>query len=274
MSESTEIKDQETGQDTVKEEVETPQVEAASDVVDTAEDVVETASDVVDTAQDVVETEVVEAAPAPVAEPEEPAQPEVEAAAEEEEEPEPEPAIKVYDNPAFKWYIVNVRTSCENTAKAQIEERATSKGLLEKFGNILVPAENVVELVKGKKATRSRKFFPGYIFVQMDLTDETWHLVKSCSKVTGFVGGGKRPPEVPEHEVMKVTQQMETGAEKAIPKVKFVLGESVTVIDGPFSNFNGTVEEINQEKGKVKVLVSIFGRPTPVELDFVQVEKA
>ena len=185
-----------------------------------------------------------------------------------------EGGIKKFDNPALKWYIVNVRTSCENTAKASIEERARSKGLEDKFGNILVPAENVVELVKGKKATRSRKFFPGYIFVQMELTDETWHLVKSASKVTGFVGGTNRPPEVPEHEVMKVTRQMETGAEKVIPKVKFTIGESVTVIDGPFSNFNGTVEEINQEKGKVKVLVSIFGRPTPVELDFVQVEKS
>lgn len=198
-----------------------------------------------------------------------------EAAAEEEaEEEKAEPVVKTYDNPNFKWYIVNVRTSCENTAKASIEERARSKGLEDKFGNVLVPSENVVELVKGKKATRSRKFFPGYIFVQMELSDETWHLVKNASKVTGFVGGGNRPPEVPEHEVMKVTQQMETGAEKAIPKVKFVVGESVTVIDGPFSNFNGTVEEINQEKGKVKVLVSIFGRPTPVELDFVQVEKS
>jgi transcriptional antiterminator NusG len=183
--------------------------------------------------------------------------------------------VKKFENPNLKWYIVNVRTSCENTAKAQIEERARSKGLEGKFGNILVPAENVVEMVKGKKATRSRKFFPGYIFVQVELTDETWHLVKSCSKVTGFVGGGNnRPPEVPEHEVMKVTRQMETGAEKSIPKVKFILGEAVTVTDGPFSNFNGTVEEINQEKGKVKVLVSIFGRPTPVELDFAQVEKS
>jgi transcriptional antiterminator NusG len=187
---------------------------------------------------------------------------------------EAEGQVKKFDNPNFKWYIVNVRTSCENTAKAQIEERARSKGLGDKFGNILVPAENVVELIKGKKATRSRKFFPGYIFVQMELSDITWHLVKSCSKVTGFVGGGNRPPEVPEHEVLKVTKQMETGAEKSIPKVKFIIGEAVTVTDGPFSNFNGTVEEINQEKGKVKVLVSIFGRPTPVELDFVQVEKS
>jgi transcriptional antiterminator NusG len=131
----------------------------------------------------------------------------------------------------------------------------------------------VVELVKGQKQTRSRKFFPGYIFIQMALNEDTWHLVKSASKVTGFVGGQK-PSPVPENEVTKVTQQMAMGAEKPKQKVKFALGESVTVIDGPFSNFNGTVEEINEDKGKVKVLVSIFGRPTPVELDFIQVEKS
>jgi transcriptional antiterminator NusG len=173
----------------------------------------------------------------------------------------------------LKWYIVNTQTGCEGTAKASIEERARSLRMEESFGQILIPSENVVELVKGKKATRARKFFPGYIFVQMVMTEKTWHLVKSASKVTGFVGGKVKPPEVPEEEVMRVTRQMEVGAEKVIPKVKFSIGESVTVIDGPFSNFNGTVEEINQEKGKVKVLVSIFGRPTPVELDFVQVEK-
>lgn len=172
-----------------------------------------------------------------------------------------------------KWYIVNTQTGCEGTAKASIEERARSNKMEHLFGDILIPAENVVELVKGKKATRSRKFFPGYIFVKMNLTDETWHLVKNASKVTGFVGGKVRPPEVPEHEVLRVTQQMESGAEKPKPKVKFSVGESVMVVDGPFSNFNGTVEDINQEKGKIKVLVSIFGRPTPVELDFVQVEK-
>ena len=194
-------------------------------------------------------------------------------ATDEEAEDEPESVVKKFDNPNLKWYIVNVRTSCENTAKASIEERARSKGMEQYFGNILVPAENVVELVKGKKATRSKKFFPGYIFVQMEMVDQAWHLVKNASKVTGFVGGGTRPPEVPESQVMQVTQQMETGAEKAIPKIKFTVGEAVTVIDGPFSNFNGTVEEVNQEKGKVKVLVSIFGRPTPVELDFIQVEK-
>lgn len=182
--------------------------------------------------------------------------------------------VTLNQNPNLRWYIVNTQTSCENVAKKAIEERIRSKGVEQYFGEILVPAENVVELVKGKKATRSRKFFPGYIFVQMELSDNTWHLVKSSSKVTGFVGGKGRPPEVPAEEVARVTKQMEVGAEKPKPKVSFSVGEGVVVIDGPFSNFNGSVEEINEEKGKVKVLVSIFGRPTPVELDFVQVEKA
>lgn len=172
-----------------------------------------------------------------------------------------------------KWYIVNVQTGCEATAKSAIEERIRSQKYEEHFGDILIPAENVVELVKGQKQTKSRKFFPGYIFVNMHLNDETWHLVRHSSKVSGFVGGKTRPPEVPEHEVVRVTQQMVVGAEKPKQKVKFSLGESVTVVDGPFSNFNGTVEEINEDKGKVKVLVSIFGRPTPVELDFIQVQK-
>lgn len=177
------------------------------------------------------------------------------------------------DTSKLKWYIVNTQTSCEAIAKSSIEERIRSLNMGDRFGEILIPAENVVELVKGKKATRSRKFFPGYIFVQMLMTDETWHLVKNASKVTGFVGGKVKPPEVPEHEVMRVTKQMAQGAEKVAPKVRFTVGESVQVIDGPFSGFNGAVEDINPEKGKVKVLVSIFGRPTPVELDFVQVEK-
>jgi len=171
-----------------------------------------------------------------------------------------------------KWYIVNVHTGCESTAKSSIEERIRSLKKEDFFGEILIPSENVVELVKGQKQTRSRKFFPGYIFVQMSLNEETWHIVKSASKVTGFVGGSK-PSPVPENEVVRVTQQMATGAEKPKAKVRFSVGENVTVIDGPFNNFNGTVEEINEEKGKVKVLVSIFGRPTPVELDFIQVER-
>lgn len=175
-----------------------------------------------------------------------------------------------------KWYIVNVQTGCEATAKSAIEERIRSKKMEECFGDILIPAENVVQLVKGQKQAKSRKFFPGYIFINMHLNDESWQLVKASSKVTGFVGGGPktRPPEVPEAEVLRVTQQMAGIAEKPRAKINFSTGESVTVVDGPFSNFNGTVEEINEEKGKVKVLVSIFGRPTPVELDFVQVEKA
>lgn len=172
-----------------------------------------------------------------------------------------------------KWYIVNTHTGCEATAKSAIEERIRSLKKEDFFGDILIPAENVVELVKGQKQTRSRKFFPGYIFINMALSDVTWHLVKGAAKVTGFVGGQK-PSPVPEAEVTRVTQQMVTGAEKARPKVKFSVGENVMVVDGPFSNFNGTVEDINEEKGKVKVLVSIFGRPTPVELDFIQVEKS
>lgn len=174
-----------------------------------------------------------------------------------------------------RWYIINCQTGCEATAKSAIEERIRSQKLEESFGEILIPSESVISLgKKGQKQTKSRKFFPGYIFVQMVLNDQTWHLVRHSSKVTGFVGGSTRPPEVPESEVLRVTQQMVGGAEKPRAKVKFQLGESVVVVDGPFSNFSGTVEEINEDKGKVKVLVSIFGRPTPVELDFIQVEKS
>lgn len=172
-----------------------------------------------------------------------------------------------------KWYIVNTQTGCEAIAKSAIEERIKSLKLESYFGDILIPSESVVELVKGQKQTKSRKFFPGYMFIQMFLNDDTWQLVKHSSKVSGFVGGKTRPPEVPEAEVMRVTQQMAGLAEKPKQKVKFAVGENVTVVDGPFSNFNGTVEDINEEKSKVKVLVSIFGRPTPVELDFIQVEK-
>ncbi len=173
-----------------------------------------------------------------------------------------------------KWYIIHTATGSEQTAKSAIEERIRSHKMEKYFGDILIPAESVVELVKGQKKEKSRKFFPGYMFIQMVLTEQSWHLVKNSSKVTGFVGGGKtRPPEVPEAEVLRVTQAMAGMGEKPRSKVKFIVGESVMVVDGPFSNFNGTVEDINEDKGKVKVLVSIFGRPTPVELDFVQVEK-
>ena len=171
------------------------------------------------------------------------------------------------------WYIVNVQTSCEAVAKTAIEDRIQSMNMQEQFGEILIPQENVMELVKGQKKTRARKFFPGYIFVNMDMSDQTWHLVKGSAKVTGFIGGQK-PSPVSEAEVARVTKQMEEGAEKAKPKVNFEVGEKVVIIDGPFNTFNGSVEEVNEEKGKLRVLVSIFGRPTPVELDFLQVEKA
>jgi transcription termination/antitermination protein NusG len=171
-----------------------------------------------------------------------------------------------------KWYIVNCQTSCEAIAKTAIQERITSQQMQDLFGDILIPAENVVELVKGKKATRAKKFFPGYIFVQMVMNEKTWHLVKNSAKVTGFIGGSA-PKPVPEAEVQRVNQQMAQGAEKPKVKASFSIGDAVTVVDGPFSNFNGTVEEINEEKAKVKVSVSIFGRPTPVELDFIQVDK-
>ncbi|MEZ4873382.1 MAG: transcription termination/antitermination protein NusG [Bdellovibrionales bacterium] len=176
-----------------------------------------------------------------------------------------------------KWYIVNVQTSCEQTAKTALEERIKAHNMTEMFGDVLVPAEQVVQMVKGKKQSRTKKFFPGYIFVNMVMNEKTWHLVKDTSKITGFLGGGtnssSKPTPVPENEVMRVTQQMEEGAETSKPRADFSVGEEVLVTDGPFNNFAGTVEEINEEKARVKVLVSIFGRPTPVELDFGQVEK-
>lgn len=173
-----------------------------------------------------------------------------------------------------KWYIVNCQTSCENIAKTAIEERFSTKGMDELFGKILVPTENVVQLIKGKKQSRAKKFFPGYIFVQMVLNDETWHLVRESSKVTGFVGSSQRqkPMPIPEEQVTRITD-MESGVLKPVIKADFSVGESVIVIDGPFNNFSGTVEEINEDKAKVKVSVMILGRPTPVELDFVQVER-
>lgn len=171
-----------------------------------------------------------------------------------------------------KWYIVNVQTSCEAIAKTAIQERITSQQMQDLFGEILIPSENVVELVKGKKTARTKKFFPGYIFVQMVMNEKTWHTVKNSSKVTGFIGGSS-PKPVTEEEVKRVSQQMSQGADKPKVKASFSIGDNVIVVDGPFSNFNGTVEEINEEKAKVKVSVSIFGRPTPVELDFIQVDK-
>lgn len=175
---------------------------------------------------------------------------------------------------AKHWYVVHTYSGYEQKAKAALEERVRALGREEQFGDILVPAEKIVELVKGRKKTSSRMFFPGYILVQMDLNDDTWHIVKSTPKVTGFVGGSTKPSPIPEEEVREITDQMAEGAARPKPKILFEVGESVKVIDGPFSDFNGTVEEVKGDKGKVRVLISIFGRATPVELDFIQVEKA
>ncbi|MBL7715519.1 MAG: transcription termination/antitermination protein NusG [Bdellovibrionales bacterium] len=173
----------------------------------------------------------------------------------------------------MNWYIVHTYSGYENKAKIALEERIKSLKKEAFFSEVIVPEENVVELVKGQKKTTKRRFFPGYILVKMVLNDETWHIVKNTPKITGFVGDKVKPVPVPEVEVQKMTNRMVEGQAKPRPRISFAEGENVRVVDGPFSNFNGVVEDVNQDKGKVKVLVSIFGRSTPVELDFIQVEK-
>lgn len=175
---------------------------------------------------------------------------------------------------AKQWYVVHTYSGYENKARESLLERIRKFGKEEFFGDVLVPTENVVEIVKGKKRESRRKFFPGYILVNMELNEETWYIVKNTPKVTGFVGGTTHPPPIPEEEVMKITQQIADGSLKPKPKVMFEKGEGVRIIDGPFTSFSGIVEEVKPDKGKLRVSVSIFGRSTPVELDFVQVEKA
>lgn len=174
---------------------------------------------------------------------------------------------------ALRWYVVHVYSGFENKVKATLEEKISAFPNPEKFGGIVVPTEQVVELVKGKKKESSRKFYPGYILIRMDLNDHTWHLVNDTAKVTGFLGGMNKPTPISDEEAERILSRMEEGKEKPQPKFFFESGDEIRVVDGPFSNFNGTVEEVNPEKGKIKVLVSIFGRATPVELDFVQVTK-
>ncbi len=175
----------------------------------------------------------------------------------------------------MRWYVVHTYSGFENKAKKSLEDKIRLEGLGDQFGEILIPMEQVVEMVKGEKKTSKRKFFPGYILVQMLMNDRTWHLVKNTPKVTGFVGAAanEQPPPISDAEVTRLTTQISEGTLKPKPRVQFSDGDTVRVIDGPFANFNGTVEEVNPEKGRVKVLVSIFGRATPVELDFMQVEK-
>ena len=174
---------------------------------------------------------------------------------------------------SVKWYIVHVYSGFENKVKAALEERIASSGHADKYDEVVVPTEEVVELVKGKRRTSSRKFYPGYILVRMLLDDETWHIVNDTAKVTGFLGGRDKPTPLSDEEAERILNRMEAGKTKPQPKYYFDAGDEIRVIDGPFTNFNGTVEEVNPEKGKIKVLVSIFGRATPVELDFVQVTK-
>jgi transcriptional antiterminator NusG len=175
----------------------------------------------------------------------------------------------------MQWYVVHAYSGFEKSVMRALKERIERAGMQDSFGQILVPVEEVVEMKGGQKKTTERKFFPGYVLVQMDMNDDSWHLVKSTPKVTGFVGGtANRPAPISEREVQGILQQMQEGVEKPKPKVTFEAGELVRVIDGPFNEFNGTVEEVNYEKSKLRVSVTIFGRATPVELDFSQVEKA
>jgi transcription termination/antitermination protein NusG len=175
---------------------------------------------------------------------------------------------------ALRWYVVHAYSGMEKAVERNLRERIDRSGMQSKFGRILVPTEEVVELKNGKKSVTERRFFPGYVLVEMLMDDESWHLVKHTSKVTGFVGGARnRPAPISEAEVMKIVNQMQEGIDKPRPKVLWQVGELVRVKDGPFTDFNGAVEEVNYEKSKVRVSVTIFGRATPVELDFAQVEK-
>jgi transcriptional antiterminator NusG len=175
----------------------------------------------------------------------------------------------------MRWYVVHAYSGMEKAAERNILERVQRAGVQDKFGRILVPTEEVVEIKNGVKRTTERKFFPGYVLVEMVMDDDTWHLVKNTNKVTGFVGGARnRPTPISEDEVQKIIGQMQEGSDKPRHKVEFMTGEYVRVKDGPFTDFNGTVEEVNYEKSKLRVSVTIFGRATPVELDFNQVEKA
>ena len=177
-------------------------------------------------------------------------------------------------NPDLKWYVVHAYSGMEKAVERNIVERVQRAGMQGKFGRILVPTEEVVEMKNGVKRTTERKFFPGYVLVEMVMDDDTWHLVKHTSKVTGFVGGARnRSAPISEDEVMKIVNQMQEGSDRPKHKVEFDVGEYVRVKEGPFADFNGTVEEVNYEKSKLRVLVTIFGRATPVELEFGQVEK-
>jgi len=172
---------------------------------------------------------------------------------------------------AFRWYVVHTYSGFENKVKVSLLERIESAGMQALFSDVLVPEEDIVELVSGEKKTSKRKFFPGYVLVKMELNDDTWHIVKNTPKVTGFIGTKDKPTPIPDQDVEVLRTRIEEGTLKPKPKFSFDVGDHVKIIDGPFTNFDGIVDEVKPEKGKLRVIVSIFGRSTPVELDFIQV---
>lgn len=174
---------------------------------------------------------------------------------------------------AKRWYVVHVYSGFEKKIAQQVKEQAAQQGLADLVDDVLVPAEDVVEVRRGQKVNAERKFFPGYVLVNMEMTDQTWHLIKDTPKVTGFLGSKTRPTPISAAEAERIIKQSAEGVERARPAVLFEIGEQVRVADGPFTSFNGTVEDVDEEKGRLKVSVSIFGRSTPVELEYSQVEK-
>ena len=174
---------------------------------------------------------------------------------------------------AMRWYIIHVYSGFERKVEQSIREQAQIKGLADRFEEVLVPSEEVVEMRRGQRVSSERKFFPGYVLVKVDLDDESWHLVKNTPKVTGFLGAGGRPMPITEAEADRILRQVKEGVERPKPSITFEVGEAVRVSDGPFTSFNGLVEEVDEERARVKVAVSIFGRATPVELEYSQVEK-
>ena len=184
-----------------------------------------------------------------------------------------EAIVKAPSNPHHKWYIVHAYSNFEKKVAESIREQAKQQGLDENFSEILVPTEDVVEIRRGRKVNSERKFFPGYVLVKMELSDEAYHLIKNTPKVTGFLGSGSKPIPVSEKEVQRIIGTIEEGVERPKPTISFEIGEQVRVTDGPFASFNGSVEQVDEERTRLRVTVSIFGRATPVELEYSQVEK-